>query len=311
MPEKNNLSGSDNTIVQVIETVVQLPGVKVNRDSFLLSLFEKFNQDLKEEILRLGPIEAGISRNELKKYARSLVTNRTLKSTALSFAAGLPGGFAMAATIPADTVQFFGMSLRLAQEIAYLYGEEDLWSEGNLKEEEVTNTLLIYTGVMFGSAGASATLRVLTSQLGKQALKKIPKMALTKTFYYPIIKSIARFFGGRMTKEVFGKVVAKAVPLFGGVVSGGITLATMKPMGFKLVNALDNAKYSYTEDELDSDFIEIQNMIETQEQEAKAVSNSDNISIADEIIKNKELLDSGVITKDEFNAIKKLLIKNT
>ena len=42
------------------------------------------------------------------------------RTTALSFAAGIPGGLAMAATIPADVAQFFGMALRLAQELAYL-----------------------------------------------------------------------------------------------------------------------------------------------------------------------------------------------
>jgi len=65
------------------------------------------------------------------------VVERTIKWPAVSFAAGLPGGLALAATIPADTIQYFGMALRLAQEIAYLYGEDDLWSEGNLKEEKV------------------------------------------------------------------------------------------------------------------------------------------------------------------------------
>ena len=32
----------------------------------------------------------------------------------------------MAATIPADVLQFFGMALRLAQELSYLYGAKDL-----------------------------------------------------------------------------------------------------------------------------------------------------------------------------------------
>ena len=163
MAEQNELKKSDSAIVQVIETAVQLPGVKVNRESFLVSMFEKKEKDLKEKILEAGPIEAGISKDELMKIARSLVVDRTLKSTTMSFAAGWPGGVAMAATIPADTVQYFGIALRLAQEIAYLYGEADLWSEGNLKEEKVMNTLVIYCGVMFGAGGAAATLRVLAS----------------------------------------------------------------------------------------------------------------------------------------------------
>lgn len=46
----------------------------------------------------LGPIEAGIDRDELMKLSRSLAVDRTMKSTAMSFAAGLPGGLASATT---------------------------------------------------------------------------------------------------------------------------------------------------------------------------------------------------------------------
>ncbi|MBF1114795.1 MAG: SHOCT domain-containing protein [Solobacterium sp.] len=301
---------TDNVIVQVIELAVQIPGVKVNRDSFLMSVFQKKNQELKENILALGPIEAGIDRDELMKLARSLVVDRTMKSTAMSFAAGLPGGLALAATIPADTIQYFGMALRLAQEIAYLYGEDDLWSEGNLKEEKVMNTLIIYCGVMFGAGGAAATLRVLTSQLGKQALKKIPQMALTKTFYYPLVKSIVKFFGGRMTREVFGEVVAKAVPILGGIVSGGITFATLRPQGFRLANVLDEAKFSYSKEEMEADLMEIQRTVDLQEKnENTTVRVNTETSIADEIKKIKELLDQGILTEEEFNEIKKKLIE--
>ena len=301
---------TDNAIVQVIELAVQIPGVKVNRDSFLMSVFQKKNQELKENILALGPIEAGIDRDELMKLARSLVVDRTIKSTAMSFAAGLPGGLALAATIPADTIQYFGMALRLAQEIAYLYGKDDLWSEGNLKEEKVMNTLIIYCGVMFGAGGAAATLRVLTSQLGKQALKKIPQMALTKTFYYPLVKSIVKFFGGRMTREVFGEVVAKAVPILGGIVSGGITFATLRPQGFRLANVLDEAKFSYSKEEMEADLMEIQRTVDLQEKnENTTVRVNTETSIADEIKKIKELLDQGILTEEEFNEIKKKLIE--
>lgn len=172
----------------------------------------------------------------------------------------------MMATIPADTLQYFGISLRLAQELAYLYGEEDLWSDGNISEEKILNTLILYCGVMFGASGASATLRVLASQLGKQALKKIPKMTLTKTFYYPIIKSIVRFFGGRMTKDIFGKAVAKSIPFLGGVVSGGITFATLRPMGLRLVNSFDVAKFAYRNDNLELDLMEIQKVVDAQDE---------------------------------------------
>ena len=79
---------------------------------------------------------------------------RTGASSAASFAMGLPGGLAMGATIPADALQFFGMSLRLAQELAYLYGAQNLWKGGEIDDEAVRGQLILYCGVMFGVSGA-------------------------------------------------------------------------------------------------------------------------------------------------------------
>ena len=50
----------------------------------------------------------------------------------------------MAATIPADIAQFYGYSLKLAQEISYIYGYHDLWNNQDELTEEAKNTL-IYT----------------------------------------------------------------------------------------------------------------------------------------------------------------------
>ena len=115
-----------NTIlVDTISKAIQLPGVKVNRNEFLVSIFKDADNDVREKILNEGPIAAGCSKEEIKRLAKRLVNERTLTSTGLSFAAGLPGGIAMAGTIPADTIQFYGIALRLAQEISYLYGADD------------------------------------------------------------------------------------------------------------------------------------------------------------------------------------------
>lgn len=112
-----------------------------------------------------------------------------------------------------------------------------------------------------------------------------------------------------MTKNVFGKVVSKSIPIVGGAVSGGITFATLRPMGFRLVEALDDAKFSYTQDNLDSDWIEIQKTMDSPEKASCSEEKSDSISISEEIKKNKELLDDGIITEEEFNEIKKRLIE--
>lgn len=103
----------------IVNNAIQIPGVKVDRQKFLAETFAKEKFDM-QRIIDLGPIEAGCARETLAHMADKLIFMRTGASSAASFAMGLPGGLAMGATIPADTLQFFGMSLRLAQELAYL-----------------------------------------------------------------------------------------------------------------------------------------------------------------------------------------------
>ena len=139
IPVNTTASKPSFSLENVIITALQVPGVKVDRESFLRDQFKKENKSLLDSILSDCPIKAGYPQKALYKKATAVVNRNTLVSSGASFAAGLPGGFAMAATIPADTVQFFAIALRTAQEIAYLYGQENLWSDGMLDSEKVMN----------------------------------------------------------------------------------------------------------------------------------------------------------------------------
>ena len=127
----------------IITTAIQIPGVKVNRDKFLAEMFVTENVAI-QDVLDLGPIAAGILQERITELSNKLILKRTSQSSAASFVAGIPGGLAMAATIPADVMQFFGMALRLAQELSYLYGAQDLWQGGQVDDEKVKNQLLLY-----------------------------------------------------------------------------------------------------------------------------------------------------------------------
>lgn len=308
----------------ILTNALKVPGVKVNRQTFLREIFQNKPQPVYNEIVELGPVVAGCTQKELDKLAANLITKRTMQSTGISFAAGLPGGLAMAATIPADTMQFFGMALRLAQEISYLYGGDDLWHNGEVDDEKVQGQLILYCGVMFGVSGSSAAVKVLSSTIAKQVAKKLPQKALTKTIYYPIIKKVAAMLGVKMTKDTFAKGVAKAVPVVGGVVSGGLTFASMRPMGKRLASTLSEANFEYTEADAHRDIEQLY-----QEQDAEIIdTGSENVEpeesrtvpqdkatlagrrddLADTLLKYKQLLDSGLLTPDEFEALKQKLL---
>ena len=309
------------SLAKVISTAIQIPGVRVDREAFLRDQFMDKEPESLNSILKLGPVAAGCDRDLLRRKADKVILTTTMISTGASFLAGLPGGWALAATIPADLLQFYGMALKMAQELAYLYGEMDFWKGELPDDEKVTNQLILYCGVMLGASGAAQTVRLMSSALAKQTLKKLPQKALTKTFIYPIVKQVLKFFGKTITKTSFAKGVSKAIPVIGGVVSGGITFASLKPMGNRLRDTFDKAHFSYSDIEIQNDIREIEEECARAEAEetAEAAETPDmavevppaekeNPAGLDEIRKAKEMLDEGLIDENEYAEIKSRII---
>lgn len=146
------------------------------------------------------------------------------------------------------------------KKLAYLYGAQDLWKDGEIDNEAVRNQLILYCGVMFGVSGAAAGVRILSSQIAKTTLKKLPQKALTKTLWYPVVKQIGKLVGVKVTKNMVAKGVSKAIPVVGGVISGGLNFASMLPMAKRLTASLDKANFDYTEAEVLNDYEEVQQM---------------------------------------------------
>lgn len=336
----NDQQTAELALGNIITSAIQIPGAKVSRREFLTEAFAG-REDLSiQDVLDLGPVQAGASREELNGIAGKLILTRTSQSSIASFASGIPGGLAMAATVPADVLQFFGMSLRLAQELSYLYGADDIWQGGAVDEEKVKGQLILYCGVMFGVSGAVSGVRVLSSQIAKTTLKKLPQKALTKTFWYPMVKQIGKAVGLKVTKNTVAKGASKAIPVLGGVISGTLNFASMMPMANRLQEVLDKAAFDYTAEELEADIISVENASFEDDQVATAakfdvskIGNTVNSGIKNvgagfsgllgkkkaartegaqetddslnKIKQLKELLDMGAITQDEFDSKKK------
>ena len=173
------------------------------------------------------------------KFERTCVTG-------ISAALGAPGGAAMVATIPADIVQYYGCMLRAAQKLMYLYGfpEIDTSVKGEKFDSETLNILTVCLGVMYGVAGASNAIKAMAKSLASGVEKKLINAALTKGTIYPIVKSVSKWFGVRMTKEVFAGFFKKAIPVAGGVIGGGITYVSFKPCCDRLKSVLEDTLLS-------------------------------------------------------------------
>ena len=241
---------TDSLALNVINESLKLPFIKVDRSDFLIKTFSNKTDDM-PKLLKEGP-QALFSKEELDHIASNIINSNVLKSTSISFASGLPGGIAIAATIPADMAQFYGYSLKLAQEISYVYGYQNIWDGQGELTEDAKNTLILYLGIMFGVTSAGSTIRVLSNKLAIQALKKLPNKTLTKHLYYTILKKVLAIFGAKLTKTTFAKGVSKVIPVVGGVLSGSMNYLALKPMANKLKDELGKS-INYTQKDFEQD----------------------------------------------------------
>lgn len=299
------MENNESLALRVVNESLKLPVVKVNRSEFLVKVFGDKVEDI-NQLIEEGP-QAFLSIEDLDRAANNRIYSIVAQSSTLSFATGLPGGLAMAATIPADITQFYGYSLKLAQEISYIYGYEDIWNQQGELTEEAKETLILYLGIMLGVSTASSAVRVLSGKLSVQALKKIPQKALTKTIYYPVIKKVLAVFGTKLTKATFAKGVSKVVPVVGGVVSGGLNYFSMKPMATKLKNELRKG-INYSEENLKQD-LKILNVEDIIIDESNLLENSmKGENIIEQIEKAHDLLKQKIITEEEFISIKQNIL---
>lgn len=222
-------------VEDIIQQVVKIPMVRINRRNFLRKELSSYYSDsVVDAAIEKNPASAGVSRECVDRISRQVINYETNKVSAVSFAAGLPGGFAMTATIPADLVQYFGHMIRAMQKLAYLYGFEEFELNGENIRDETMNQIMIFMGIMFGVQGANAGMKVVVDAASKKAARELAQKALTKGTIYPIVKNIAKAVGIQMTKQIFAESVSKAVPIIGGVAAGGLSYATFKPCLKKL-----------------------------------------------------------------------------
>ncbi|WP_315311508.1 EcsC family protein [uncultured Actinomyces sp.] len=219
-----------------LKKVVRFPGVRINRDEFLRQELTKLraSEEVIERALATSPALAGVPLLALDTLAYETITYETNKSAALSFAAGLPGGFAMLGTIPADLMQYYAHALRIMQKLAYLYGWRDLLADVD-EDDEMLGVLAVFFGVMLGVGGAAQSLTAFARIAAKTAYQKhVTKRALMSITWYPVVKYSLRVIGINITKSSFTKGASKIVPVIGGFVSSGLTFMALQTQSARL-----------------------------------------------------------------------------
>lgn len=234
-------------IEDIIIAGLRTPGIRINRTEFLKKeLFKNYPIETIEDAIKFNPAHAGITVEEINKIADEVIQFERMCVSGISAALGAPGGAVMAATIPADIIQYYGYMLRATQKLLYLYGfpEIDVEEKRQKFDSETINILIVCMGVMYGAAGANNALKAMAKALATGVEKKLLKMALTKGTIFPIVKSIGSWFGKKITKDVFAGFFKNTIPVVGGVLGGGITYMSFKPCCNKLKASLQTTLLS-------------------------------------------------------------------
>lgn len=236
MTSDSSLDAPGSRFSQALETAARLPGVRIDRASYLRTALTRFCTDEQiDTAIAESPAAAGIPLSTITEVANSAITLETSRVTSASTLAGIPGGFAMLGTVPADLAQYLGHMLRITQKLAYIYSWPDLFDGDSGEVDDATAGMLtLFVGVMFGVNAAQRGVATVSQTMAAQLARQLPRQALTHGAVYPLVKKVAQKLGIRMTTQIFANGVSKAVPVIGAVASGGLTLATFFPMTKKL-----------------------------------------------------------------------------
>lgn len=184
-----------------IPKVLAVPANIIDRDTFLQ---ESIGEYISDEAMRIAiekdTRQAGIRRKLVDTIADQVISGEVGKASGLSVAAGSTW-----ATLPADIIQYFGFVLRLVQKLAYLYGYKSFelnTEEGETIDDSTLRALTALIGIMFGAT---------------EEVKEI---------------------GTKMGRLTLAKGAVAPIPVLGGVLSGGMTYATLRPYADRLKKVL-------------------------------------------------------------------------
>lgn len=234
-------------IEDVIVMATRIPGVHISRSAFLSrELFKNHPQEVIDRAIATTPAKAGIPADEIDKIADEVIKFERNCVSGISTALGVPGGWAMAATIPTDIVQYYAYILRAIQKLLYLYGFPEIASDedGLRLDSQTVNQIILCIGVMSGVAGTNNAIKGLAKALANGVEKKLLKVALKKGTFYPLVKSIVKWFGVKLTKDIYAGFFKKAIPVAGAVIGGGITFFSFKPCCKRLKRTLQDTMLS-------------------------------------------------------------------
>jgi hypothetical protein len=233
--------GPEDAWNRVLRAALAVPGARIDRAAFLRKELSKHTtKEVWQCAIETTPAKAGVSKETVRRIATSSIKWHRAGVSSVSFAAGVPGGWWIAAAVPADLTQFFWHAIVILQKLAYLYGWPDLLNETSELDDETLLLLTIFIGVMLGAESSAKVLGDLAERLAAQVLKRLPREALTKWGLFRLAREIAKWIGIKLTKEAFARYLSKLVPVLSGLISGTVTWVSFSLMTNRLATHLES-----------------------------------------------------------------------
>lgn len=243
-----------NVLLPIISGAMKVPGVKVNREEFLIKeLKGKVSDEIIENSVNNGTKAAGVPVELIEKLAKNTMNSKALLTVTASFLSGLPGGLiGLLGGSSADVIQYYANFFNLAQKLMYLYGYKDI-SELDSSQEEI---MIVVLGAASGVEVANAFLKKILSETAVKWQEKVLAQQFgrssVKIVADRVMVSLGRKSATRIGEEQVAKIFGKAVPIIGGLVSGILSAATFKPMAKRLNKSL-NEFYTYNPTDIPTD----------------------------------------------------------
>lgn len=241
---------------KIVDMAMSLPGVKVRRNSFLLEELEDYctSNDISiEELLKLGPLQAGIPKTKVEEIAQKCISDENISASSKSAFAGLfSNPLAAAFWGTADIVNYFCHLIIVSQKIAFLYDWPDIFDE----TDEGKQIILMFLGGAFDCNAAKNGIKLLARKIVENELTRIDKITFLfiKPMFYKIIQQVAKYIGVSFSKQGLKNAVTKTVPIVGAVLSGGINYFMFRNDANRLLDVIKCAPITSKPKTLSSDY---------------------------------------------------------
>jgi len=231
----------NNIWIKFLIGILKMPGAKINRVSFLRKTFKGLPQEKMKLCIDESPTKV-VPYDMIEKKANSIINAHATKATAISTVAGIPGGFTMLASIPADLANYYFHVVAVGQKLGYLYGFPDMVDNcGNLTEDGKI-MLTGFIGVMNKVEMANDLIKKIAIEVGKriseETASRVAGNILSKQIVAHSVEVIAKKLGVQITTKTTSRAVTKAVPIVSGLICGGITYASFKQQAKRLHQSL-------------------------------------------------------------------------